>query len=59
MASTRAGSPSQGAGSICSTMSEFSPTLTWIDQQADRMRSMVVEFAGINSNTRNLEGIRD
>src|SRR5690349_13896322 len=38
-------------------MANFAPTLEWIDSQAGRMRGMVEEFAGINSNTRNLEGL--
>jgi glutamate carboxypeptidase len=38
-------------------MANFAPTLEWIDAQAGRMREMVEEFAGINSNARNLEGL--
>ena len=38
-------------------MADFSQTLQWIDSQAGRMVAMVREFAGINSGTRNLEGL--
>jgi len=39
-------------------MAEFESILAWIDEQADRMRSMVIELANINSNTRNLDGLQ-
>jgi glutamate carboxypeptidase len=38
-------------------MPNHAPILAWIDSQANRLRSLVVEWANINSNTRNLEGL--
>ena len=38
-------------------MPNHEPILAWIDSQADRLRSMVVEWANINTGTRNLEGL--
>jgi glutamate carboxypeptidase len=38
-------------------MPDYRQILSWIDTQADRMRSLVIEWANINSGSRNLEGI--
>lgn len=38
-------------------MSEHGSVLAWIDQQSDRMRGLVTDWANVNTNTRNLEGL--
>lgn len=38
-------------------MPDYGPILSWIDAQADRMRSLVLEWANINSGSSNIEGL--
>jgi glutamate carboxypeptidase len=38
-------------------MSRHQPTLDWIDSQSDRLRSLVIEWANINSGSHNLDGL--
>ncbi|HSZ58412.1 MAG TPA: hydrolase [Tepidisphaeraceae bacterium] len=38
-------------------MSRHQPTLDWIDSQSDRLRSLVIEWADINSGSHNLDGL--